>query len=65
MREAVISLCLPPGGDAGVDGATGGGVAGGFAEPAVGLPAAVLDSPPDEPAFASQRGGTSVSLATT
>jgi hypothetical protein len=51
--------------DAGVDGAAGGGVVGGFAEPAVGLPAAVLDSPPDAPSFESQRGGTSVSLATT
>jgi hypothetical protein len=51
--------------DAGVDGAAGGGVAGGFTEPAFGLSSAVTDSLPDEPPPASQRGGTSVSLATT
>jgi SRSO17 transposase len=51
--------------DAGVDSATGAGAASGIAESAVGLSPAVLDSPLDEPSFASQRGSTAISLATT
>ena len=51
--------------DAGVDGAAGGGVAGVFAERAIGVSSSVTESPADVSSFASQRGGTSVSLATT
>jgi SRSO17 transposase len=51
--------------DPGVDGAAGSGVAGVFAEPAFGVSSSVANASPDEPSFASQRGSTSVSLATT
>jgi SRSO17 transposase len=51
--------------DAGVDGAASGGFAGVFAERAFGVSPSVTESPADEPSFASQRGSTSVSLATT
>jgi hypothetical protein len=50
---------------AGVDGAAGGGVAGGLAERAVGVSSSVAEASADEPSFASQRGSTSVSLAAT
>ena len=52
-------------GDASVDRAAGAGTDGGITESAVGLPPAVLDSPLDEPSFASQRRSTTVSLAST
>jgi len=51
--------------DAGVDGAAGGGFAGVFAERAFRVSSSVAESPADEPSFASQRGSTLVSLATT
>ena len=51
--------------DARVDGAAGGGVAGVFAEPAFGVSSSVADASADESSFASQRGSTLVSLATT
>ena len=51
--------------EARVDGAAGAGAASGFAESAVAVSSAIADSPPDEPSFASERGGTTVSLATT
>jgi hypothetical protein len=51
--------------DPGVDGAAGGGVAGGLADRAVGVSSSVADASADEPSFASQRGSTLVSLATT
>ena len=51
--------------DAGVDGAAGAGADRGFAERAFGLSSSVADSPHGEPPFASQRGGTALSLATT
>jgi SRSO17 transposase len=50
--------------DAGVDGAAGGGFAGVFAERAFEVSSSVAESPADESTFASQRGGTLVSLAT-
>ncbi len=51
--------------DASVDGATGGGFAGVFAERAFGLSSSVAESPADESSFAPQRGSTSVSLVPT
>jgi SRSO17 transposase len=51
--------------DSGVDSAAGGGFAGVFAERAFGLSSSVAESPADESSFASQRGSTLVSLATT
>jgi SRSO17 transposase len=51
--------------DAGVDGAAGGGFAGVFVERAFGVSSSVAESAADEPSFASQRGSTLVSLATT
>jgi SRSO17 transposase len=50
--------------DASVDGAAGGGLVGMFAESAFGISPSVADASADEPSFASQRGSTSVSLAT-
>jgi SRSO17 transposase len=51
--------------DAGVDGCAGGGFAGVFIERAFGLSSSVAESAADEPSFASQRGSTLGSLATT
>lgn len=51
--------------DAGVDGAAGGGFAGVFTQRAIGVSSSVAESPADESSFASQRGSTSASLATT
>jgi SRSO17 transposase len=48
----------------GVDSAAGGGVTGGLAEATVGVSSSVADASAGEPTFASQRGGTLVSLAT-
>jgi SRSO17 transposase len=50
--------------DPGVDGAAGGGVTRGLADATVGVSSSVADASAGEPAFASQRGGTLVSLAT-
>jgi SRSO17 transposase len=50
--------------DAGVDGAAGSGLAGVFTERAFGLSSSVAESPANKSTFASQRGGTLVSLAT-
>jgi len=51
--------------DAGVDGAAGGGFAGVSAERAIGVSPPVAESAADESSLASQRGSTSLSLATT
>ena len=50
--------------DPGVDSAAGGGVTGGLADATVGVSSSVADASAGEPTFASQRGGTLVSLAT-
>jgi SRSO17 transposase len=50
--------------DPSVDGAAGGGVAGGLADATVGVSSSVADASSDEPSLASQRGSTLVSLAT-
>jgi hypothetical protein len=46
--------------DPGVDGAAGGGVAGGLADATVGLSSSVANASADEPSFASQRGSSSL-----
>jgi SRSO17 transposase len=50
--------------DAGIDGAAGVGFAGVFAQRAFGISSSVAESRADESSFASQRGSTSLSLAT-
>jgi hypothetical protein len=51
--------------DPSVDSAAGGGLTGVFAERAFEVSSAIAEASADEPSFASQRGSTSLSLATT